>query len=193
MYGIALTSRFWAYILRHAVAFLWRLRTPGTGMYFHSDSTVYLVWSALLPDSALSFIPCATRYVPPRGYCSIYARWAGELDFSELVHYQILPNTGHGGARHDMEPTNNHSERTMRFVVGRRNVRMQACSLRGVWRRNTLWTCISTWGCAASRYTVSCGGALPKGPWRIHDEPKRIHKMNNKVNLMVVKKRENPV
>ena len=44
-----------------------------------------------------------------------------------------------------LEPTNNHSERAMRFVVGHRNVRMQVCSLRGIWRCNTLWTCISTW------------------------------------------------
>ena len=43
---------------------------------------------------------------------------------------------------YDLEPTNNHSERTMRFVVGHRNVRMQVCSM---WRCNTLWTCISVW------------------------------------------------
>ena len=46
---------------------------------------------------------------------------------------------------YDLEPTNNHSERAMRFVVGNRNVRMQVCSLRGMWRCNILWTCIRTW------------------------------------------------
>ena len=46
---------------------------------------------------------------------------------------------------YDLEPTNNHSERAMRFVVGNRNVHMQICSLRGMWRCDVLWTCIRTW------------------------------------------------
>ena len=32
---------------------------------------------------------------------------------------------------YDIEPTNNHSESAMRFVVGNRSVHMQICSLRG--------------------------------------------------------------
>jgi len=41
-----------------------------------------------------------------------------------------------------MEPASNRSERAMRFVVGRRSVRMQVCGMR---RRNALWTRIRTW------------------------------------------------
>lgn len=43
---------------------------------------------------------------------------------------------------YDVDHANDHSERTMRFVMGNRNVRMQICNLRGLWRRNVPWTCI---------------------------------------------------
>lgn len=46
---------------------------------------------------------------------------------------------------YELEPANNHSGRAMRFVAGNHNVRMQACSPRGMWRRSTLWTCIRMW------------------------------------------------
>ena len=44
---------------------------------------------------------------------------------AEDIKNSILSNTGQGGAGHDMEPTNNHSEKAMRCVVDHRNVRMQ--------------------------------------------------------------------
>ena len=58
-------------------------------------------------------------------------------------------------ALYDLEPTNNHSERAMRFVVGHRNVCMQLCSLRGMWRCGVLWTCIRTWRLRGPRRSTS--------------------------------------
>ena len=46
---------------------------------------------------------------------------------------------------YDVDPTNDHSERAVRFVMGVCNVRVQMCDLRGMWWRNILWTCIRTW------------------------------------------------
>lgn len=43
---------------------------------------------------------------------------------------------------YDLEPTNNYSERALRFVVGNRNMRIQICSLHGMWWCGVLWTCI---------------------------------------------------
>ena len=114
-------------------------------------------------------IPVPHSKEPTRDHTT-YVRQA--LENIKTVHYQTLAKAApdlFAFILYYMEPTNNHSERTMRFVVGHRNVRMQVCggaircgraSVRG--------------DCAAPRYTMNCGGALPRGPWRIHAAPKRI-------------------
>ena len=93
-----------------------------------------------------------TAKVGPRGDRAIYDTYVRQaLEIAEQYATKFSQTLAKAApdlftfVLYNLEPTNNHSERAMRFVVGHRNVRIQVCSLRGMWRCNTLRTCISAW------------------------------------------------
>ena len=136
-------QRCWAHILRDAEAEARAAKKAGAERTDCRDARVLLERLRHLYHAAKA---------APRGEHRIYEMYVRQAtDIAE----QYTTKFGETLARaapnlftfmlYDLEPTNNHSERAMRFVVGHRNVRMQACSLGGMRRCNILWTCIRTW------------------------------------------------
>ena len=142
------TRRCWAHILRDAAAEAWAVEKAG----------MELTYCRVL----LEHLKCLYRTAKkcPRGDHATYVRQALEISRQHTTKFaQTLAKAAPDlftFILYDLEPTNNHSERTMRFVVGHRNVRMQVCSM---WRCNTLWTCISVWrlywNCTSKAHTDS--------------------------------------